>query len=532
MLSQGIVRAGTANSDSHSLALGQVGYPRNLVFTDPKQGGFDLERFDEDIRRGHMVGTNGPVLDVTIEDNGAVYRPGLDPITVMPDISPGAQLVVKISAAPWIPVNEVRVIVNGVAKTLVADPPEFSNVNHLGTQIVSTTISTPLASLLKPGLGNPPVDAWLIVEAGTDLPDAVDTDGDGLPDLPDPASPNLVLSDYSGDRSGRLASRVLEPVPDRRRRRRLAAARARPVNVRAAIVLLALLISTRAGAAPDACPGRNDPATGPLAGGIGPADFGAVPEACGATDAALRLRVALLVASTRPDYYGSVIGTTTLRGRYQLGARSTLSVAADVLDYRYVNNGGLASKGVSAGPATVAFHQMFVLGAATATSLYARVLLPLDTARENGVATGLELGGAIRTGAGSRVVIDGGLALAAPADIVAGQTHLRLQPSALGGGVGAPRPLGRAGGWGGRAGRRRARARPHHGSAPGGGPLRAPAALVGRVFARISGGGTRSDRPGGGAIRRFHPQLIPHQRKLAQTGEIDILPRLACPRSR
>lgn len=204
------------------------------------------------------------------------------------------------------------------------------------------------------------------------------------------------------------------------------------MNVRAAIVLLALLISTRAGAAPDACPGRNDPATGPLAGGIGPADFGAVPEACGATDAALRLRVALLVASTRPDYYGSVIGTTTLRGRYQLGARSTLSVAADVLDYRYVNNGGLASKGVSAGPATVAFHQMFVLGAATATSLYARVLLPLDTARENGVATGLELGGAIRTGAGSRVVIDGGLALAAPADIVAGQTHLRLQPSALG----------------------------------------------------------------------------------------------------
>ena len=35
LLSQGIVRAGTANSDSHSLALEQVGYPRNLVFGDP-----------------------------------------------------------------------------------------------------------------------------------------------------------------------------------------------------------------------------------------------------------------------------------------------------------------------------------------------------------------------------------------------------------------------------------------------------------------------------------------------------------------
>ena len=30
LLSQGIVRAGTANSDSHSLALEQVGYPRNI----------------------------------------------------------------------------------------------------------------------------------------------------------------------------------------------------------------------------------------------------------------------------------------------------------------------------------------------------------------------------------------------------------------------------------------------------------------------------------------------------------------------
>ena len=64
------MRAGTANSDTHSLALEQVGYPRNLVFgghrapTRPSTS----RRFDADIRRGHMVGTNGPVLEVTIED--------------------------------------------------------------------------------------------------------------------------------------------------------------------------------------------------------------------------------------------------------------------------------------------------------------------------------------------------------------------------------------------------------------------------------------------------------------------------------
>jgi hypothetical protein len=108
-----------------------------------------------------------------------------------------------------------------------------------------------------------------------------------------------------------------------------------------AVLVVASLLSPsgRAADAPDACPRPGDPAAGPLPGGIGPADFGAVPEACGATDAALRLRAAVLVASTFPDEYRSFIGAMTLRGRYQLGERATLSAAADVFDYRYVDNG-------------------------------------------------------------------------------------------------------------------------------------------------------------------------------------------------
>src|SRR5262249_39061444 len=49
----------------------------------------------------------------------------------------------------------------------------------------------------------------------------------------------------------------------------------------------------------------------------------------------------------------------------------------------------------------------------------------------NGVETGLELGGGLRRVAGSRVVLDGGVALAAPLTIVGGQAHLRLEPAAL-----------------------------------------------------------------------------------------------------
>ena len=68
-----------------------------------------------------------------------------------------------------------------------------------------------------------------------------------------------------------------------------------------------------------------------------------------------------------------------------------------MFDYRYVNNGGLASHGASAGPATIGVQQTFVARRRRRRSrAYARVLLPLDTARQSGVETGLELGGGLR----------------------------------------------------------------------------------------------------------------------------------------
>jgi hypothetical protein len=208
LLSQGIVRAGTANSDSHSLALEQVGYPRNLVFCEPypfapavpcthDREALDPAKFDDDVRRGHMVGSNGPVLLVAIADGTNEFRPGLDPIRA----SPSAELVIKVSTAPWIPVTEVRVIVNGriVNDKTGAEAGKPIDVsthfggNHLGTQALTMMdpIRLPLSALLKGVAG----DAWLIVEAGLALPPADDVDGDGLPDLADadiPGRPDRV----------------------------------------------------------------------------------------------------------------------------------------------------------------------------------------------------------------------------------------------------------------------------------------------------------------------------------------------------
>ena len=203
------------------------------------------------------------------------------------------------------------------------------------------------------------------------------------------------------------------------------------MSARVAIVFAVALTLARPASGADVCPKPGDVASGPLMGGIGPADFGTVPEVCGATDGTLRVRGALLIASTMPDYYGSIFAGATLRARYKLSERTTLSVAADVIDFRYVNNGGLASHGASAGPGTVGIQQVFDVGAATALSAYALALVPLDSARQEGIETGLELGGGLRTAAGARWVFDGGVALTAPLDVVGGQAHLRLEPVAL-----------------------------------------------------------------------------------------------------
>jgi hypothetical protein len=180
LLSQGILRAGTANSDTHTLSAERIGYPRNLVFTRQTLSSFDADAFDADVRAGHMVGTNGPVLDTTVDDGAAHrYGPGL---TAFP-AGPAATLTVGLTAAPWIPVTEIRIFVNGTLARTIDVSDAFASVDHFGAQPASTRLTIPLGPLL-PVTG----DAWVVVEAGLhqDTP-ADDEDGtsDGLPDLPD-----------------------------------------------------------------------------------------------------------------------------------------------------------------------------------------------------------------------------------------------------------------------------------------------------------------------------------------------------------
>jgi hypothetical protein len=149
---------------------------------------------------------------------------------------------------------------------------------------------------------------------------------------------------------------------------------------------------------------------------------------------ALRLRGTLLVASSAPDFYGNVAAGAMIRARHLLGPRTWLSLALDAATYRYVANAVVTSNGWGFGPPTLGLHQLVVAGtgpSAPAVSVYARALLPLDTARASGVETGLEVGSAVRFAPRPRLGIEGGVAVAAPLDVTAGQAHAALRPAAL-----------------------------------------------------------------------------------------------------
>ncbi|MEA2700246.1 MAG: hypothetical protein QOI66_4517 [Myxococcales bacterium] len=181
LLSQGFLRAGAANSDSHSLSLERVGYPRNLIFGGHDPAMLDLDAFDADVRAGHMVGSNGPMLEVTIDDAvGQAHGPGLDALV------PGAssQLTIDVGAAPWIPVTQVRIFVNGRQVKSIDVSGSFTGLDHFGAVVGRSRVVVRLADVLTGVSG----DAWIVVEAGLnqDLPpDNEDGEADGLPDLPD-----------------------------------------------------------------------------------------------------------------------------------------------------------------------------------------------------------------------------------------------------------------------------------------------------------------------------------------------------------
>jgi hypothetical protein len=114
LLRQGLLRTGTANSDTHGPDQ-PAGYPRNFVYLDLAESDWDVGRWNEAIRQGRSFGTNGPLIAAFTANGGR-----------MGDLvaAPGGRVMVElgVAAAPWVPVDEVRLLVNGEVTRRYREP--------------------------------------------------------------------------------------------------------------------------------------------------------------------------------------------------------------------------------------------------------------------------------------------------------------------------------------------------------------------------------------------------------------------------
>jgi len=104
LLRQGLRRTATANSDTHGpdeLA----GMPRNYVRV-PEGLEEDAAALDEALRRGRSFGTTGPLV-VHFAVNGG----SMGDTVGAPDGR--VRVEYRVVAAPWVPLDEVRLLVNG-----------------------------------------------------------------------------------------------------------------------------------------------------------------------------------------------------------------------------------------------------------------------------------------------------------------------------------------------------------------------------------------------------------------------------------
>ena len=118
-----------SNSDSHDLLNGEGGYPRNLI--DIGHGWSTARDIDEvevarAIKAGRVLLTDGPEIQLTALDPTRTGPDGLPLVVpigglVTPDASGGVTVHVVVSAAPWIDVQRVSLLVGGACDESMGD---------------------------------------------------------------------------------------------------------------------------------------------------------------------------------------------------------------------------------------------------------------------------------------------------------------------------------------------------------------------------------------------------------------------------
>jgi hypothetical protein len=202
LMNRGIYKPLVGSSDSHGIDGDEPGYSRTYVYHDGQTGmGLDIEAVLEGIKKGHSFATNAPILDLLVNDD---FIPG-DSCSVS-DGKVGVR--VRVQSAPWVSVNEVRIIINGERKHIFPVKPERQDVLKFDENILLSLDSD--SSIIAEVLGKQSLYPVLQAKARDGLlenalipyaltnPVFVDVDGNGRFDPPRTEKINLV--EISGEK--------------------------------------------------------------------------------------------------------------------------------------------------------------------------------------------------------------------------------------------------------------------------------------------------------------------------------------------
>jgi hypothetical protein len=180
----GRLPVGTANSDSHRLFLEEAGFPVTVLSTELALSELTDDALVDLVNGGAVAGSLGVFVWATVSESGGdgtEAGPGRAPLSAS-----SGQLVVhaRVAAPPWVPVEELRVRVNGEVVARLGSGDLTEPVDPFGTEgAVRFEGDVDLSGTVLDA------DAFVTLEAGFALPAVADLDGDGLVDdlvLPDP----------------------------------------------------------------------------------------------------------------------------------------------------------------------------------------------------------------------------------------------------------------------------------------------------------------------------------------------------------
>lgn len=140
----------------------------------------------------------------------------------------------------------------------------------------------------------------------------------------------------------------------------------------------------------------------------GPADFGAIPEACPATEASLHGRGQLLVATD--EFYGYLQAGVSPRLRRKVSEADWFSLTLPELAYRFAANATVEASQSGLGAGSLGYHHALASLRGLRVAPYVRALFPADFGYRFATRYGIEYGLAAAYKVSSRLELDGGVA--------------------------------------------------------------------------------------------------------------------------